>query len=111
MQRRTELAGGEVVEGAKASGEFCGVQVALAVEAAEKIIGRLFSFLGIAFYAARDQVAVGISGPVLDAIQLFRANLLGRPHLHHVPRFAALNQTQSALGHESAHRTAHRSRG
>ena len=61
MQRRTEFAGGEVVEGAKASGEFCGVQVALAVEAAEKIIGRLFSFLRIAFDAARDQVAVGIA--------------------------------------------------
>src|SRR6266478_6563569 len=58
---RTELAGGEVVEGAEASGEFGGVQVALAVEAAEKIVGGLFSFLRIAFYAARHQVAVGIA--------------------------------------------------
>src|SRR6266851_3495635 len=60
-QRRTELAGSEVVEGAEASGEFGGVQVALAVEAAEKIVGGLFSFLRIAFYAARHQVAVGIA--------------------------------------------------
>src|SRR6266446_9103097 len=60
-QRRTELAGSEVVEGAEASGEFGGVQVALAVEAAEKIVGRLFSFLRVAFDATRDQVAVGIA--------------------------------------------------
>jgi hypothetical protein len=33
-QMRAELAGGEGVEGAKAGGEFAGVQVALAVEAA-----------------------------------------------------------------------------
>jgi hypothetical protein len=57
-QRRTELAGGA---GAQAGGEFAGVQVALAVEAAEKIVGGLFSFLRVAFYATRDQVAVGIA--------------------------------------------------
>src|SRR6266478_4350344 len=60
-QARTEVAGGEGVEGAQASGEFCGIQVALAVEAAEKIVGGLFSFLRIAFYAARHQVAVRIA--------------------------------------------------
>src|SRR6267142_230983 len=60
-KRRTELAGGEGVEGAEAGGEFGGGQAALAVEAAEKIVGRLFSFLGVAFHATGDQVAVGIA--------------------------------------------------
>src|SRR5260370_24240389 len=60
-QRRTEFAGGEVVKGAEASGEFGGVQVALAVEAAEKIVRWLLPFLRVAFYATRDQVAVGIA--------------------------------------------------
>src|SRR6267142_2438790 len=58
-QRRTELAGGEGVEGAEAGGEFGGA--ALAVEPAEKIVGRLFPFLGVAFHATRDQVAIGIA--------------------------------------------------
>jgi hypothetical protein len=44
-ERRRELAGGEVVGGAEAGGEFGGVQLALAVEPAEKIVGGLFSFL------------------------------------------------------------------
>jgi len=57
-QRRAELAGGEGVEGAEAGGEFGGGQAALAVEAAEKIGGG-FPFLGVAFHAAGDQVAVG----------------------------------------------------
>ncbi len=57
----TEFAGGEGVEGAEAGGELGGGQAALAVEAAEKIVGRLFSFLGVAFHATRDQVAVGIA--------------------------------------------------
>jgi len=60
-QRRHEFAGGEGVEGAEAGGEFGGIQVALAVEPAEKIIGRLLSFLRVAFYATRNQVAVGIA--------------------------------------------------
>src|SRR6266567_4824907 len=55
-----ELAGGEGVEGAKANGEFGGGQAALAVEAAEKIGGGGNPFLGVAFHATGDQVAVGI---------------------------------------------------
>src|SRR6266446_7043524 len=177
-ERRAELAGGECIQCAEAGGKFAGVQVALAVEPAEKIIGGLFSFLRVAFYATRDQVAIGIAphlhprhdvvqalhrrrgpaqtvealaalarvdglsqrrvlqkvclldvnrragarpvfpgpifvarAPVLDAIQPLRTNLLGQPHLHHVPRFAPLDQAHSALGHESAHRLAHRPRG
>src|SRR6267142_617272 len=60
-QRRTELARGEGVEGAEAGGEFGGGQAALAVEATEKIVGRLFPFLRVTFHAAGDQVAVGIA--------------------------------------------------
>src|SRR5216683_4727723 len=172
-ERRAELASGEVFQGAEAGGEFGGVQLALAVEAAEKIAGGPFSFLRVAFDATRNQVAVGIaphlhprhdvvqalhrrrgpahtvealaalarvdglaqrrvlqkvclldvnrragarlvfpgSGLALDAIQPLRANLLGQPHLHHVPRFAPLDQAHRALSHESAHRLAYRPRG
>src|SRR6266446_4006670 len=60
---------------------------------------------------ARPIFLDGDSGPVLDAIQLLSANLLGQPHLDHVPRLAPLDQAHSALGHESAHRLAHRPRG
>src|SRR5216684_1592201 len=59
-KRGPELAGGEVIEGAKAGGEFGGGQAAVAVEAAEKIGGGGFPFLGVAFHATGDQVAVGI---------------------------------------------------
>src|SRR6266404_5428388 len=45
---RAKLARGEGVEGAEA----------------EKIVGGLFPFLGVAFHAARDQVAVGIASQV-----------------------------------------------
>ena len=58
-KRRAEFAGGEGVEGAEAGGEFGGGQAALAVEAAKKIGGGGFPFLGVAFHAAGDQVAVG----------------------------------------------------
>src|SRR5712664_1561452 len=61
---RAKLARGEGVEGAEADGEFGGGQAALAVEAAEKIVGGLFPFLGVAFHGARDQVAVGIASQV-----------------------------------------------
>ncbi len=52
MKGRPQLARGEGVQGAEASGEFGGVQVALAVQSAEKIVRWLFSFLGVAFHAA-----------------------------------------------------------
>jgi len=44
------------------------------------------------------------AGTILDGILLLTANLLGYPHLQQMPRLAPLDQTQSALGHESAHR-------
>src|SRR5713226_5531386 len=65
-QRRGELAGGEGVEGAEAISEFGVAQAALTVKPPQKVDGGAFSFLGIAFQATRDQVAVGIAAE-LDA--------------------------------------------
>src|SRR5258708_40164286 len=59
-ERRAELAEREGVEGAEAVGQFGLVQAALAVKAAEKILGRLFPFLRVAFHTARYPIAVGI---------------------------------------------------
>src|SRR5260370_37954575 len=72
-QRRAELAGGEGVEGAEACGEFGGGQAALAVEAAEKIGGGGFPFLGAAFHAAGDQVAVGTAPCTYHRIDVVKA--------------------------------------
>jgi hypothetical protein len=55
-----ELAGGEGVEGAEAPGEFARGQLAVAEERAKKIVGAAWSFTGIAFQTARDEIAVGI---------------------------------------------------
>lgn len=46
--------------------EFGGGQAAISIERAEKVGGRLFSFLGIAFEAGGNQVAVGVA-PGFDA--------------------------------------------
>src|SRR5260370_8331446 len=62
-QARTEVAGGEVVEGAEAGGEFGGGQAALAGEAAGKIVRGLFSFLRLAFYSTPNPAAPGIPPP------------------------------------------------
>src|SRR5258707_3967406 len=47
----------------------------------------------------------------LDAIEPHGTNLAGESHLRHVPGFAALDQTQSAVGYEPAYGPAHRPRG
>jgi hypothetical protein len=60
-QGRTELAGGEVVGRAKASGEFGGVQLPLAVELAEKNVRWFLTLLRVAFQVTRNQVAEGIA--------------------------------------------------
>jgi hypothetical protein len=59
--RRTELAGGESVEGAEAGREFGVGQAALAIKPAEEIFGGASLFLRVAAQAAGDQVAVGIA--------------------------------------------------
>ena len=63
-QGRRELAGGEGVEGAEAAGEFASSQLALAEERAEKIFGAAWAFLGVAFPAAGDEVAIRIAARV-----------------------------------------------
>src|SRR2546429_1011294 len=59
-----KLAGGEIIESAKAVGGFRGGQAALAVEPAEKILSEAVSFQRIALETTRDEVAVGISPPL-----------------------------------------------
>src|SRR6266571_5724159 len=60
-ERRAELAGGEVFQGAEASVEFGRRQAALAVERAQKIPGRAVGLARVAFDAAGNQVAVGVA--------------------------------------------------
>jgi hypothetical protein len=60
-ERRTEFRGGEGVQGTEAACEFGRRQAAHAIEPAEKIPGGTLPFLGVVFYAARDQIAVGIA--------------------------------------------------
>jgi len=60
-QRRAELAGGEVFQGAEACVEFGGGQAALAVERAQKIRRRTVTLARVAFDTAGNQVAVGIA--------------------------------------------------
>jgi hypothetical protein len=47
-------------------------------------------------------------GPECGAVQPRGGNLLGQPHLHEVPGFAALDHAQSVVGDEAAHGLAHR---
>ena len=61
IERRTEFADGEVVEGAEAAGELGVGQAALAVELAKMIRGGVFAFQRIALHACQDEVAVGIA--------------------------------------------------
>jgi hypothetical protein len=58
---RTELAGGEAIEGAEAVREFGVGEAPLAVEPAEKIASRAIAFLRVALETARDEVAVGVA--------------------------------------------------
>src|SRR5882762_2776987 len=90
LKGRAELAGGEGVEGAEAGAEFAGVQVALAVEAAEKIVRWLLSFLRVAFDAARDQVAVGIAPQPRQRHDVIQALDRRRGPAHTVKTLAAL---------------------
>ena len=50
-------------------------------------------------------------GPAFDGFQPYAANLIGQADFHDMPGFTALDHTQSAVGGETAHRLARRSRG
>lgn len=63
-KRRPEFAGGESVQGAQAGVEFSIGDAVISVEKAEKILARAFAFLGIAFDARGDEVAVGVAAAV-----------------------------------------------
>lgn len=60
-KRRAEFAGGEGVEGAEAGVEFGGGETAVAIERAKEIGGGALALPGVAFRAARDEVAVRVS--------------------------------------------------
>jgi len=56
--QRTELACGEIFQGAKACVEFSGRQAPQAVESAQKILRRTVILAEIAFHTAGNEVAV-----------------------------------------------------
>src|SRR6266851_10021476 len=56
-----ELAGGELIQGAEAAGEFGVAQAALAVERSEKLFGGALPLLRVAIQTARNKVTVGIA--------------------------------------------------
>jgi hypothetical protein len=58
--RGAELAGGEVVERLETANQLDAGYTALAVESAQKVGGGALALAGVAFPAARDQVAVGV---------------------------------------------------
>ena len=57
----TEFACGQGVEGAKAGVEFGISEPPAAVKEAEKVFAGAFAFLGVAFDACGDEVAVGVA--------------------------------------------------
>jgi hypothetical protein len=70
------LAGGKGVQFAEALGKFGRGYAALTAEGAEKILGGGFSFLGVAFGAAGNEVTVGILSPASqrdDMVEAARA--------------------------------------
>src|SRR5260370_24416122 len=159
-----EAAGGEVVERLESANQFDAGYTAFTVEGAQKVAGGALALAGVAFPAARDQVAVRVGAELgagydvvealhlwADAAQAVKAdapfagvdglaefggahkvdflevaavrqgngraclgcasasagNLFRQPNVHHVARFAALDQPQCAVLYEPAHRGAH----
>src|SRR6266851_8305990 len=78
-ERRGELAGGEIFQGAEASVKFGGREAPQAVESAQKIPGRTVALARVAFDAAGNQVAVGIASEahawhdVVEALHVSRS--------------------------------------
>ncbi len=163
-ESRAEVAGGEVVEGLETANQLGAGYTALPVERAQKVGGGALALAGVAFAAARDQVAVRVGAELgagydvvealhlrADAAEAVKAdapfagvdglaelrgahkidflevaaarrgngharlgsasesagNLFGQPNVHHVARFAALDQPQGAVLYEPAQRGAH----
>jgi hypothetical protein len=159
-----ELAGGEIVERLETANQFGADDAAFTVEGAQEVGGGALALAGVAFAAARDQVAVGVGAElgagydVVEALEVradvaeavkadaafasvdglakfggahkigflevaaggrrngrarlgsaseSAGNLFRQPNVHHVARFAALDQTQGAVLHEPAQRGAY----
>ena len=100
---RRQLAGGEGVEAAEAGVEFGGGEAAIAVERAEKVGGGLFSFLGIAFEAAGNQVAVGIAAGLdtgLDVVEALGVRVGAAETIKTVAAFAEVDGVAQGAGLE-----------
>jgi hypothetical protein len=107
MDGRGEFADGEGVEGAEAGVEagveFGGGQAALAVERAEKVGGGTLSFLGIAFEAAGNQVAVGVAaglGAGHDVVEALDARVNALETVKTVAAFAEVDGLAQGAGPE-----------
>ena len=76
LQGGAEVAGGEVVERLETANQLDAGYTALPVEGAQKVGGEALAFAGVAFPAARDQVAVrvgtelGAGYDVVEALHL-----------------------------------------
>jgi hypothetical protein len=159
-----EVAGGEGVERLETANQIDPGYTAFTVEGAQKVGGGALALAGVAFAAARDQIAVrvgtepGAGYDVIEALEVradvaeavkadaafasvdglakfggahkigflevaaggrrndrarlgsaseSAGNLFRQPNVHHVARFAAVDQTQSAVLHEPAQRGAY----
>lgn len=89
---RLELSGSEGREGAQAAGEFGISETALAVKETEKVFAGAFAFLGVAFDAGRDEVAMGVAAAVNARDNVIEAPRAGREATETVEAQAALTR-------------------
>lgn len=100
-QRRGELAVGEGVEGAEAAGEFASGQLAFAEERAEEIFGAAWAFLGVAFPAAGDEVAVRVVARVCardDVVETLHLRGEKTQTIETTPGFARMDGVAQGIG-------------
>jgi len=94
-----EFASGETIEGAEAVVEFGAGEAALAIEEAEEVGGGRGAFSGIAFNAARDQVAVGVGAQADSGHDVIEALHAGSERAEAVEAAAALAGVDGAAKH------------
>jgi len=100
---REELAGGEGVEGAETGVELGRGDAALAVEPAEEMGGRAFSFERIAFEAGGNQVAIGVAPRLCtghDVVEALDARVGAAQTIKTVAAFAEVDGLAQGAGLE-----------
>lgn len=100
---RREFAGEEGVEAAETGLKFGGGEAAIAVERAEKVGGGLLSFLGIAFEAGGNQVAVGVAASLdagLDVVEALGVRVGAAQAVKTVAAFAEVDGVAQGAGFE-----------